>query len=306
MALIKSSRAEQAMRDVIVLDLGDLSRQADELKAQARAEAQRIIEQGKGQAHKVAQGAEEAGRQRGEKAGYEQGLAEGRKTGHAEALARTDEQLGQLQKAWSEALGAWEAQRRQMILDANQSLMELAVTLSRKIIHRVPQVDPQAVADQVAAAVDYVARPSRIAVRINPADRPVVEQALPGIVDQAIQVTGADIVDDPTIKPGGCVITYGRGRIDATLDKQLDRMVQTMLPDERRSEHQSDQMRLNDPEAAAGPQKTGQDQGIEEADPSSSEPQTPNRPSATPSAHEPNDPSRRDDQSPDASEDDRR
>lgn len=266
MALIKSSRADQAMRDVIVLDLGDLRRQGEQLKAQARAEAQQIIEQARRDAQNVAHGAEEAGWQRGEKAGYEKGLAEGRQTGHDEAMAQSAEQLAALHKAWSDALAAWQAQRRQMILDANQSLMELAVTLARKIIHRVPQVDPRAVADQVAAAVDHVARPSRITVRINPQDRPVIQNALPGIIDQAIQVTGADIVDDANIQPGGCVITYGRGRIDATLDKQLDRLVHTMLPDEPGRQDKPTEHRLNDAQASEAAAEPGQAQHGRSAD----------------------------------------
>ncbi|MCZ6543679.1 MAG: hypothetical protein O6768_08445, partial [Planctomycetota bacterium] len=77
MALIKNTEAAGFVRQGVVLDLGDLNRQAERVLEQARAEAQRIVEHSQAEAQElVAQAA-----QRGHAEGKEQGLTEGREQG---------------------------------------------------------------------------------------------------------------------------------------------------------------------------------------------------------------------------------
>ena len=56
MPLIKEQSAAPAIRDAIVLDLGDLAQQATRLKQEARDQAQRIVEEAKQQAEQIVAG----------------------------------------------------------------------------------------------------------------------------------------------------------------------------------------------------------------------------------------------------------
>ena len=106
----------------------------------------------------------------------------------------------------------------------------VAVKLAEKVVRRVPSIDPTVVVDQVAEAIDYVARPCDVTVRIHPDDQPLVAEAMPMLVEQFANIEHVNLTTDETITRGGCTVSFGQGRIDATLDTQLDRIAEAMLP----------------------------------------------------------------------------
>ena len=77
MALIKHAKSDRALKEAIVLDMGDLARQAERLLANARSEAASILEQARTEAHRITNGADE----RGHAEGYARGVADGRLDG---------------------------------------------------------------------------------------------------------------------------------------------------------------------------------------------------------------------------------
>lgn len=230
MALIKSHSAAEVVNGAVVLDLGDLRRQGEMLQQRARAEADRILAEARAQAQRLIDVAHGEGFDAGFKKGHAAGLEAGRKQGHDSALKDSAARLQRLEEAWINAAQQWDAQRRAMLLEARQSLLTLAVAMAEKIVRRVPHIDPTVVADQVAEAIDHVARPCDVAIRIHPTDVPLVEQAMPKLLQHVHQVQHVTLIDDETVSPGGCVVTYGAGRIDATLDTQLIRLIDTLLP----------------------------------------------------------------------------
>ncbi len=230
MALIKSQNADPG-HEAIVLDLGDLRRQAASMRETAQLQAQRIIADARVEAKRIMDGASQQGYDAGFAAGHGAGAEAGRLSGHAEALQHTAHSLQQLQQAWIAAAQKWDEQRGQMLIEARQSLLDLSMAIARKIVRRVPQIDPSIVVDQVAEAIRHVTRPCAVTITINPADKPLVEAAMPGLVQQFTATQHVTLAEDPAIAPGGCIVAYGRGRIDATLDVQLDRLVQSLLPE---------------------------------------------------------------------------
>ena len=69
MAVIKSQNAQTLLKDAVVLDLGDLRRQAAERQEEAQAQARRIVAQAQDEAHRLTAGAHAKG--------FEQGMREG-------------------------------------------------------------------------------------------------------------------------------------------------------------------------------------------------------------------------------------
>lgn len=233
MPLMKEDRVDQIAHEAVVLDLGDLRRQAEQLKAQARAEADRIIAEARAEGVTITEAAQRDGYEAGYATGKAEGLEAGRTSGHDEALQSTREAIDRLEAAWLGAARAWELERRDMVLDARESLLELAVAIARRVVKRVPEVEPNVVADQVDAALEHVARPHDAAIRIHPEDRALVEEVMPRLVQALGGTDHVRLIDDASIQPGGCVVTSGRGRVDATLGAQLDRMVELLLPSRR-------------------------------------------------------------------------
>ncbi len=229
MALIKNTKAAGLVRQGAVLDLGDLNRQAERVLEQARAEAQRIVEHSRAEAQElVAQAA-----QRGHAEGKEQGLAEGREQGRLqgreEAVGQFKSQIGDLISSWMEAAQRWESDRNAMLDAAREDVLEFALAMGTKITHRTIEADPTVVTDQLAEALALLAEPTAVTVSINPEDRPMVESVLPDMLQRLSRCAHIDVREEATVSRGGCIVAMGKGRIDATIERQIDRIVATIL-----------------------------------------------------------------------------
>lgn len=272
MPVLKASRHEQPYaRDAIVLDLGDLGRQAARLRSAAEAKAAQIVTDAEKRAAQLIEGAEAKGFEQGRQAGHEQGLVQGREEGGAQALAASSDELAKLQQAWSDVATQLDGHRREMDREARQAVLTFALKLSERVVHRVIEVDPTVVVDQVAGALAHVLRPLDVMVRVNPADKPLLEKALPELMAEFRHFEHLQLADDPEVSCGGCVVTCGEGEIDATLETQIRRIVDLILPAAEPDPAESDSA-----EAASA---AGSDDGSA-ARPTRANPQTPGTPFA--------------------------
>ncbi|MEX0776177.1 MAG: FliH/SctL family protein [Phycisphaeraceae bacterium] len=232
MALIKSQYAVGLIKDAVVLDLGDLGRQAERLRQAAQAKAELIIEQGRQHAKRLTDAAHAEGFAKGHAEGLVQGVNEGRQQGRTEALAARGEQFAALDKAWSENLARWDEHRQTTEREARRAVLTLALKLAERVVHRVVEVDATVITDQLANALAHVLRPADLIVRICPQDRQVLAQAMPQLAQEFPQFQCIALTDDASVAQGGCVVSYGQGRIDATLATQLRRVTELLLPDD--------------------------------------------------------------------------
>jgi flagellar assembly protein FliH len=233
MTVIKSAQSAPLLKDAIVLDLGDLSRQAEQVRAAAGKAARAILLSAQQEAQKLTGNARQEGLAQGLAEGRAQGLEQGRQQGRAEAITQSAAQLAKLQQAWTHAAEKWEAQRADMERQARQAVLELALRLGEKVTRRVVQVDPTVVADELANVLAQVLGTQDLSVRLNPLDRPTVEEALPQLLAKFPQFKHIHMVDDALVERGGCVVGCGQGSISAELDVQLGRLAQVLLPDGR-------------------------------------------------------------------------
>ncbi|MCZ6506460.1 MAG: FliH/SctL family protein [Acidobacteria bacterium] len=228
MALIKNTQAERIVKPGFQ-DLGDLKRQAEELLAQARLEASRIIEKSRVEAQARVDEAVRDGYDEGRQRGYAAGQVEGRDDGRTEVLSELSRQFGELLAGWTKAHQTWESQRASMLLAAREDIVKLALAMGEKITHLVIEAEPAGVVDQVAEALALLAKPTAVTFSIIPADRSIVQSVLGDLVASMNLCTHIDLRDDPEVSRGGCVVATDRGHIDATIDRQIQRITDTLL-----------------------------------------------------------------------------
>ncbi len=229
--MIRQANAATMAREAIVLDLGDIMRQGEQLKARSRESADRIVEDAKRERDRLLANASEEGRLKG----YEQGVSEGRiagqKEGRAEALQEFRDRLAKLDAAWSAALVGFERDRDRMLLEASQDVLKLAVRIGELVTKRSIQVHPEAVADQLAAVLARVAKSTSLTIRIHPEDRTLVQEALVTLVRAADSATHVELVDDASLGRASVVAnTAGGGEVDASIKTQLERIARDLLP----------------------------------------------------------------------------
>jgi flagellar assembly protein FliH len=230
MSVIKANNTVGFTKDAVVLDLGDLGRQAARLRMVAEDQAGQIVTEAERKAKALVAGAEKIGFEQGHAQGAEQGLKEGREQGRAEALAEMRDQLEQLQAAWSDVATQWDAQTKGMAIEARQVIVEFALKMAERLVHRVIEVDPSVVVDQVAGALALVLRPMDVSVRVHPSELPLVSEALPQLMAEFDHLEHIHLAEDLQVSPGGCVVAYGQGQIDATVETQIRRVVDLILP----------------------------------------------------------------------------
>lgn len=239
MAVIKVDKANGFIKDAVVLDLGDIGRQAARIRMAAEEKAADIVTNAERKAKQLLEEAAKGGFEEGKEAGLQAGRDEGRRAGRAEALEEAREQLAQLQAAWSDVATQWDAQTKGMAVEARQVVIEFALKLAERLVHRVIEVDPSVVVDQVAGALALVLRPMDVAVRVNPSELSIISEALPQLMAEFDHLEHIHLTEDPQVSPGGCVVSYGQGQIDATIEKQIQRVVDLILPADTDAETQS-------------------------------------------------------------------
>lgn len=237
MALIKHANSHNVARDAIVLDLGDLSRQGQILIESARARADQLLAEGKAERDRIVAGAAERGHAEGLAKGLEDGRRKGEQEGKAAAAAQRAAQIEQIEKSWTAALAQFNAQREAMLCEAHVDVLRLATLIAGKVVKRIVEADPTVVVDQMRAVLGAVTRPTELTIRVNPADLQVATESLPGLVGAFEAVQGASIEPDATLAPGSCVATTrgtadvpGGGEINASIDAQLERIIEVLLP----------------------------------------------------------------------------
>jgi type III secretion protein L len=157
-----------------------------------------------------------------------------------ELRERAEREAHELREAaYQEGLESALAELNQILLDAHErrdaalngaerDVLRLAVKLAEKIIGREIERDDAALADIVSAALHHARQQESLTVRVNPADLPRV-QAHRDRLDPSGRARFIDLVADPRVGHGGCVIEGESGTVDARLDTQLRVLERALL-----------------------------------------------------------------------------
>lgn len=233
MPVLRMGDVERESRGAIVLDLGDLTRQGDELRARARRDAAGILEQAAKERAALLAGA----REEGYAAGLAAGLAEGRAKGHAEglaaALAERKPGLEALERSWHAALGAFVADRERLVQDAKADLVRLALAIATRVTRRTYEHDTATVGALLESALAAVTKPTRLVVRVCPRDEAEAREALPALMAGLARVEHVEVRGDDALAPGSCIVATGEGgEVDASIGVQLDRIARALVPED--------------------------------------------------------------------------
>lgn len=232
MGMIRQTASGPALKDAIVLNLGDLSREAHALAERARAEADRILAEARQERQRLIESASGEGYAKGHAEGLARGREEGLAAGKAEALTEYRERLGAIEAGWGEALSVFVGERGRLLAEARADVVRLAVLLAERLTKRRLELDPGLVVDQVESVLRLVARPTRLVIRLHPLDLPLVREAMPGLLSRLPMAEHVELVTDAALERGSCVATTaGGGMIEAAIGSQLERIAAELLPE---------------------------------------------------------------------------
>jgi len=214
MGLIKSSTAPLSLRP---FSLRDIETEAAAILADARQKAAEI-----------GRAAHAAGLAQGRQDGIAQGLAEGKQSGHAQALAEHRDRLAQLVQALANTAAELDANRGQLEAQGLVEVIALAAGIARRVTKRQGLIDPQVLQANLAEALKLAINSADIRIALHPSQLDLLQSELPELLKTWPNLRHVELAADAAIAPGGCRIFTSHGQVDADLNTQLDRVIDSL------------------------------------------------------------------------------
>jgi flagellar biosynthesis/type III secretory pathway protein FliH len=206
----------------------DLEGQAQAVLEQARTQAQRIVTQSEQRARRRAAQLEQEAEPRGFAAGHQQGLEQARAEAAETALQEARQSVTHLTQALTTGLEALEEGKRRLLATAECGLLELALAIARRVCKHDAGGLSEAARANARALLEMVQHEDDLELHLNPTDHDLLRDAadLNQVTNRFAHV---EVLADPKVPRGGCVLRARNGTIDATLETQLDRVAKALV-----------------------------------------------------------------------------
>ena len=156
-----------------------------------------------------------------EREAFASGFAQGERAGAETAAVQADAMLRRLAHTIDEVATL----RTRIVRDTEQQMVQLALTVARRILEREVSVDRELVMAIARVALDRVADAETVTLRLSAEDHAAIAAAhhegWPG--------GHVTVIADARLPRGGCRLESDLGNIDAGLDAQLQEMTQALL-----------------------------------------------------------------------------
>jgi len=212
--------ADVVQVDTTVVD--DLMSSANEEVAtileKAKMAAEICLNEANQQVAPIKQQAYNEGHQKGYQEGHQEGIIKGQQAGLAEMQQVIDEAIARTQQL----LVTGQQGAKQMILAAEEQIIEIALAVARKILAYEIAENPMVVLPLVKAALQKVSDQEEVVIRVAIDDFDAVLMAKKDLQTMVGREQALQIVVDNTIECGSCVIDTSYGTVDAKVDTQFE------------------------------------------------------------------------------------
>jgi len=222
--IIKADSEFTGRWGVASFELDDVLAEAQTTLTDAQRKAAALIEDAQRQADAI----HESASKKGYEEGFEQGKKAGQQTGHNEAFAQARKEFAEQQKSLVTACEQIYSQindrRIEWQASARQDLVELAMTIARRVAHAVGQRERDVVQANLDEAIRLTGQRSEITICVNSKDAATARSFADLLVNSKKQWEHVNVVEDQQVLSGGCRIQWGNGCVDADLETQLKRI----------------------------------------------------------------------------------
>jgi len=140
---------------------------------------------------------------------FDAGIHQGEQRAHRELVPVVEK----MKQAIADTIGA----RSTLRSNAEKDVVQLAVQIAKRILHRELATDPNALSALARVVFDRMTRSEGYTVTVHPRFLEGVQAAVMGSSASRIRIE-----PDPSCSPGTFIVRSDEGTIDASLDVQLD------------------------------------------------------------------------------------
>jgi len=149
---------------------------------------------------------------------HAEAFEQGRQSVQPELRRELDGALAQQRARIGRALQEFGLERQNYYLRIEGEVVELALAIARKILHRELQIDPHALAGIVRVTLEKLDTGTKVNLRVHPKE---VTDWRHYFACQPEDVPAPDIHEDPAIPAGECRIETSLGSTEVGLESQL-------------------------------------------------------------------------------------
>jgi flagellar assembly protein FliH len=153
-------------------------------------------------------------------------VAQGREQGRAEARKIFEEQLARERASLAAALSQFTRDRGAYFQKVEGEVVQLALSIARKILHREAQLDPLLLAGIVRVALEKIDGATGVTLRLNPQNAADWRRYLSTNLEPSDM---PQIVEDASQPPDHCVLETSMGTALVGLDVQLKEIEQGLM-----------------------------------------------------------------------------
>jgi len=210
---------EQAPTSLSAQDLDEISEQAK----------QQGFEEGltKGKEQGMANGYEE---------GYSQGIEQGIEAGMAQGIEQGQEMIEQKLALLDGLLSQLQQPIDQQNEQIEQSLLNLSLTLAKKVIHSEIEQNPKPLQQAIAQGLNLLGGDTAITIKLNPNDMTHAQQIWD---EQACQTRQLNLMVDPLIAPGDCTLESSTSSVSFNIEERSAQVFDDLLSQEKPSSKDS-------------------------------------------------------------------
>jgi flagellar assembly protein FliH len=152
---------------------------------------------------------------------YEEAYTKGFQHGQSDAEAKVLEETETLLDYLRDLGQAISLSQEKVIMSAEESIGKLALAVAGKLIRREIHADESVVEDIVRESLEAVKSGNSIKLKVNARDIDRIRDCKDILLQAADNIPDFEIVEDPRIEQGGCIIETDFGIVDARIDSQL-------------------------------------------------------------------------------------
>jgi flagellar assembly protein FliH len=197
-------------------NLDDIAHNANQYLAEMRRRAEEIVNQARDEAAQLRRQA------------AEQGRADALKIARQNAAAKANQALAERLETLLPALAAATAEIQQSRAawrrHWEERAVHLAVAIAERIVRREVARTPEIALELIRESLELAAGAGRVVLRLSPRDFECLGEHTKAMGSKLGRSFPTEIVADPAVSPGGCLVVTDLGEIDQRLESQLARI----------------------------------------------------------------------------------
>ncbi len=150
-----------------------------------------------------------------EREAFTKGYNQGERAGAEAAARRGEAMLRRLAQTVEELAGL----RGELIQKTERQVVQLALAIAERILRREVSLDRELLVAMARVALERLGENTAATIRLNPADHALIGHAAHAAEGSIVQV-----VADPLVSSGGCLVQSDFGLIDVGIDAQLNEL----------------------------------------------------------------------------------